>query len=605
MSQSLRSDLRTKFLAVVIPLLSMLLATTPAKSQGTITTFAGNGATMYSGDGGQAIAAALNHPRGLAVDASGVIYIADVDNFRVRRVTSAGVISTVAGTGAFGAAGDGGLATQASFSDIMGLAVDTSGNLYIADSGNRRIRKMTPAGMVTTLAGTGTQGFSGDGGQATAATLNRPTQVIVDPAGNLYFSDSSNQRIRRVGTDGIITTIAGNGIDGFSGDGGFATAASMSFPLGLARDQSGNLYFADGNNNRVRKITPGGIISTVVGDGVGHFGGDGGPAISASLNIPSDVAIDLAGNLYIADSGNNRVRKVDTSGTITTVAGTGTDGFSGDGGPASQAALNFPWAVTTDAAGAVYIADRVNSRIRKIAAAPLPPPAVQDGTAVNGASFMRNFAIAPGAIVTLFGSNFAAGAIGSAGAPYPTVLGETSVTFNGIAAPLFYVSPGQINAQAPFEIPVGAVSIQVKRGAAVSPVGSVNVANVSPGIFIMDFNTSQGAILHANFSLVSSSNPARAGETLLVYGTGLGPLKIPVNSGDKAPSSPLAETLIVPRATVGGLDAPVTFSGLAPGFAGLYQINIVVPNGLQPGNQSIQIVTGGLGSNIATVAVTR
>ncbi len=459
--------------------------------------------------------------------------------------------------------------------------------------------------LMNTVAGDGTSGYSGDGGPATNAHITSPAGLAADSSGNLYIADAVNHRIRKVLTDGTITTIAGNGIDGFSGDGGFATTASMSFPLGLARDQFGNLYFADGNNNRVRKITPGGIISTVVGDGVGHFAGDGGPAISASLNIPSDVAIDFAGNLYIADSGNNRVRKVDTSGAISTVAGTGTDGFSGDGGPASQAALNFPWALTTDASGAVYIADRVNSRVRRISGATLPAPAVQDGTAVNGASFQRNFAIAPGAIVTLFGSNFAASTTSAAGAPYPKVLGETSVTFNGIPAPLFYVSPGQVNAQAPFELPVGSVSIQVTRGAVSSAVGFVSVANVSPGIFILDFNTGQGAILHANFSVVSSSNPARAGETLLVYGTGLGPLKIPVKSGDMAPSSPLAETLIVPRVTVGGLDAPVTFSGLAPGFAGLYQVNIVVPNGLQPGNQSIEFFTGGVSSNIATVAVTR
>jgi uncharacterized protein (TIGR03437 family) len=535
----------------------------------------------------------------LAIDSAGNIYFTDVDNYRVRRVTPGGIISTVAGTGTMGASGDGGMALFATISDAMGVAIDAGGNLYISDSGNRRIRKMTSSGIITTVAGTGVQGFSGDGGPAAAATLNRPTSVIVDPAGNLYFTDSSNQRIRRVGVDGNISTIAGNGLEGFSGDGGSATAASMSFPLGLARDQAGNLYFTDGNNNRVRKITPSGIISTFAGNGAGHFAGDGGPAINASLNIPSDVVFDSVGNMYIADSGNNRVRKVDSSGTITTVAGTGVDGFSGDGGPATAAELSFPWGLTTNAAGTIYIADRVNSRIRTISSAPVAAPLLQGG-AVNGASFVQNFAIAAGSIVTIFGSNLASSSASAVGAPYPTTLGDTSVTFNGISAPLFYVSPGQINAQAPFQLSVGPVSIQVKRGTVMSSAATVNVAAVSPGIFIMDQTTHQGAVLHANYSLVSPTNPARAGETLLIYCTGLGALQVAVRSGD---ASPAANTVAQPTIGFGNQSGAVTYSGLAPGFAGLYQVNVVVPAGLAAGNQNLQITINGISSNVATVAI--
>jgi len=344
----------------------LLLSASPSQSQGIIATIAGNGTTAFSGDGGPATAAALNYPCGLAIDSSGGIYIADTDNARIRRVSPSGIISTVAGNGVPGASGDGGPALSASLSDVQGVALDAAGNLYFGDASNRRVRKVTPAGIISTVAGTGVQGFSGDGGQATNATLNRPTFVLIDPAGNLYIADSSNQRIRRVGLNGTITTIAGNGLAGFSGDGGLATNASLMFPLGMAMDRTGNLYVADANNHRTRRIDLSGVITTVAGNGVEGFSGDLGTATSASLNYPEAVAIDGAGNLFIADSGNNRIRKVDPSGVISTIAGTVLNGFSGDGGPSVEAVLNFPWALATDVAGDVYIADRVNSRIRKI-----------------------------------------------------------------------------------------------------------------------------------------------------------------------------------------------------------------------------------------------
>ncbi len=323
----------------------------------TIATVAGNGATGFSGDGGAATSAALNHPRGLAVDAGGSLYISDTDNYRVRRIAANGIISTFAGTGVTNATGDGGAAVSAAISDATGLAFDRAGNLYIADAGNRRIRKITPGGVISTFAGTGIQGFDGDGGAATSARLNRPTSITFDLAGNMFIADSSNHRIRRVSTSGTITTIAGNGRDAFAGDGGAATNASLSFPLGVAVDGSGNVYIADAGNNRIRRINTSGVISTVAGNGAGRFAGDDGQAATASINIPSDVALDAAGTLYIADSGNNRVRVVSAAGIITTLAGTGVDSFSGDGGPAGAAALNYPWGLTIDSSGTLYIAD--------------------------------------------------------------------------------------------------------------------------------------------------------------------------------------------------------------------------------------------------------
>ena len=589
----------------VAPVTCLFLVAWPAFSQSTIQTFAGNGSQAFGGDGGPAAVAALNHPRGLVVDSNGSVYVADADNLRIRRITPDGVISTVAGNGFQGNSGDGGLAMNASLGSLTGLALDTAGNLFIADAHNMCVRKVTPGGIISTVAGTnGVQGFSGDGGPATSARLNVPAAVMYS-GGNLYIADSSNQRIRRVSANGTITTIAGSSATaGFAGDGGPATSASLAFPLGMAMDSLGNLYFADGDNNRVRRIAPGGVIATVAGDGAGRFAGDAGPATGASLNIPEDLALDGAGNLLIADSGNNRVRKVDSSGIISTVAGTANNGFSGDGGLATQAMLDFPWGVTTSAAGNVYVADRVNNRVRVVAADLTSLPTIADNSTVNGASFAKT-PIAPGAIVAIFGAGLASSSLSAQSAPLPTVLNETSVTFNGIAAPLFFVSSGQINAQAPFDLPAGAAaSIQVKRGSNLSTVRTVSVAIVSPGIFILDQATSAGAVLHSSdFSAVSSSFPARPGEYVVIFCTGLGPVLVPVKSGDSAPSvPPLAGVVYLPTVSIAGLTAYVSYAGLAPGFVGLYQINAQVPSGVPTGSQSVQITTLGIASNIATIA---
>jgi uncharacterized protein YjiK len=335
-------------------------------TSGTITTVAGNGSYGFSGDGGPATNASLSYPTGVAVDAAGNLYIADRNNSRVRRVSTSGTITTFAGTGMFGFSGDGGPATGAMLHNPYGVAVDTAGNLYIADTYNSRVRKVSSSGTITTVAGNGTSGFSGDGGPATSARLRDPQGVAVDAAGNLYIADSSNNRVRKVSASGTITTIAGTGSPGFFGNGLPGTRAFLYGPSGVAVDTAGNLYIADSSNNRVRKVSTSGTITTVAGNGSSGHWGDGGTATNAGLASPWGVAVDAAGNLYIADSDNHRVRKVSMSGTITTIAGTGSYGFSGDGGPATNASLAFPTGVAVDAAGNVYIADSDNHRVRKV-----------------------------------------------------------------------------------------------------------------------------------------------------------------------------------------------------------------------------------------------
>src|SRR6266571_27204 len=331
-------------------------------TEGIISTIAGNGKEGFEGDGGPATSASLNKPRGVAVDPAGNVYIADRGNSRIRKVDTVGLISTIAGNGTSGFSGDGGLATAASF-DAWSLAVDVSGNLYITDARNHRVRKVNTAGIISTVAGDGGDIFGGDGGPATATSV-LPVDIFVDPGGNLYLADAS-YRVRKVNGDGIITTIACNGTSGFTGDGGPATAASC-VPYRVARDSAGNLYVADGSSRRIRKVSAAGIITTVAGRGTGQSSGDGGPATLAELIQPLGVAVDPAGNVYIADEGSNRIRKVDTAGTISTIVGNGKEGFSGDGGPAPSAELTFPVEVAVDPAGNVYIADEGSNRIRKV-----------------------------------------------------------------------------------------------------------------------------------------------------------------------------------------------------------------------------------------------
>ncbi|MGD0497335.1 MAG: putative Ig domain-containing protein, partial [Bryobacteraceae bacterium] len=306
------------------------------------------------------------------------------------------IITTFAGNGTSDYSGDGGPAAAAQLAGPVALALDGSGNVYIAEQGccggqgitpiNHRVRKVSPGGTITTVAGNGSPGYSGDGGPAASAQLYFPYGLAADASGNLYIADSGNYRIRKVSASGVITTVAGNGTSGYSGDGGPATSAQLNFPYGLAADASGNLYIADSNNQRIRKVSASGIITTVAGNGTSGYAGDGGPAISAQLNFPYGLAVDTSGNLYIADSSNQRIRKVSASGVITTVAGNGTYGYSGDGGPATSSQLWGPRGVAVDASGSnLYIADEGSHRVRLVLTGAIGLPVVTTSTLPYGA----------------------------------------------------------------------------------------------------------------------------------------------------------------------------------------------------------------------------
>ncbi len=692
----------------------------------------------------------------MAADTDGNLYIADTNNHRIRKIDPLGTITTVAGDGTAGDGGDEGPATAAQLNAPRGVA---AGSLYIADTDNHRIRKINDDETIATVAGDGTAGYSGDGGPATAAQLDSPSGVAADATGNLYIADTDNHRIRKVDALGIITTVAG---DGTAGDGGPAAAAQLNSPSGVAVDADGNLYIADTGNHRIRKVDALGIITTAAGDGTAGDGGDDGPAAAAQLDSPSGVAADADGNLYIADTNNHRIRKVDALGIITTVAGDGTAGFGGDDGEAAAAQLNAPAGIVVDAAGNLYVADSDNHRIRKVQAllappAPVEPPAQpapavrartfellfvlpqdaapaaqevvlyaedgdadfrlqpaqrwiaaepasgslaegeettitvtvdpaglraagagrQEGThegqlyvrsggrltgrvrvvlqvlppegpavAENGvvnAAVMSAFGergpfgpqllpVAPGSLVAVLGENFTSGGESAAaeGFPLPVSLGGATVRFEGLEAPLFAVGPQRIEAQLPSllaqslppaqaqalkEGGVAAVSVVVETAEGGSYPRTFLTAAHGPGVFtVSGAGTGQAAALLAGSGTLAAprghaagSRPARAGDVLEIYATGLGPVYPPIADGENScgpegvcladgSNMVLRRTAERPRVSIGGVELAeeaVLFSGLAPALAAVNLVVVEVPAGLEPSDAAEAVIAVG------------
>ena len=578
---------------------------------GVISTVAGGGSV---GDGGAAAAAQLNIPRDVAPDGSGNLYIADSRNHRIRKVDAAGVISTVAGDGTEGFGGDSGPAAAAQLRFPRDVAPDGSGNLYIADASNHRIRKVDAAGVISTVAGDRRPGFGGDGGAAVAARLNLPTGVALDGSGNIYIADQHNHRIRKVDAEGVISTVAGDGRQGYSGDGGAAVAAQLNTPSAVALDGSGNLYIADSFNQRIRKVDAAGVITTVAGSGTAGSRGDGGAAVAAQLNAPFAVALDGSGNLYIADTFNNRIRKVDTAGVITTVAGSGTAGFSGDGGAAVAAQLNAPAGMALDGAGNLYIADWGNHRIRRLT--PASTPRISAGGVVLATQTPLVSRISPNAIISVFGHEFAGtqtlNPVIDAAGGIAVNLAATCLEIGGKRAPLFVVTPGQINAQVPHDLAPGEAALAAICGCGTaneqrSAAASATVAAVSPAFFNL-VNNADGrnplvalhgggpALIGAPGLLPGAEfTPAAPGEVVTLYGTGFGPTEPAIAAG-RIPGAAANLTNVVAFA-VGGIAVPaqdVLYTGASPCCAGLYQFTVRLPADVPDGDATVTATVQGV-----------
>lgn len=569
-------------------------------SNGVITTVAGNGIASFSGDNGPATRAQLNQVPAVAVDSAGNLYIADLNN-RIRRVSN-GVISTVAGGGP--SLGDNGPATSGELYNPDGVALDSAGNLYIADNFNSRIRKVSN-GVITTVAGNGVYGFSGDNGPATSAQVYNPFAVAVDSGGILYIADRSNHRIRKV-SNGVITTVAGNGTPGFSGDNGPATSAQLNGPQGITVDSDGNLYIADTDNSRIRKVSNG-VITTVAGNGPPGFSGDNGPATGAQLKNPGCIAVDSAANLYIADTGNSRIRKV-SNGVISTVAGNGAFGFSGDNGPATSARLNSPGGIAVGSGGILYIADTDNYRVRLLTPSGLATAPLSISGVNNAASNLPG-PIAPGEIVVVYGSGLGPSQLTLAhlGADglYDGALASTSVQFDGIRAPLIYTSTSQVATIVPYEVTGASAQVTVTYQGQTSASVTVAVAASAPGLFTLG-STGQGqaAAVNQNGAINTSSTPAAIGSIISLFATGEGQTS-PTGSDGKPATAPLPTPNLPVSVTIGGVTVnDLQYVGGATGeVAGLMQINVQIPSGIQTGPAVPVVVQVGSASSQAGVTI--
>ena len=695
-------------------------------SDGIIHTIAGKtSASTFSGDGGPATSAALFAPYSITTDPAGDIYISDLANYRLRKISTGGIISTIAGEGKVNYAGDGGAAAQAILAQSFSVSLDALNQLYIADSGNNRVRKVSRDGTIATLAGgpsaiatslsapsgvlatsdggvfiadtghsrviklladgtikaiagTGTSGYNGDGIPATSAQLMSPYGMSLDPSGNLYIADYLGARVRKVATNGVISTIAGTGTTGFGSDGVPATTSQILYPVGLAFDSTAGALYIGEFGTGVRKVAPDGTITRLINEFTSLDLGDGGPALNANVRFFSGwLALDGNGNIYLSegapfDSDSNRIRKISKDGTINTIAGTGNAAYSGDSGPAIRAEMYSPLGLAIDNGGNIYFPEQNPNVIRRltpvsplsISTSPrlsagtigsvysatlaasggfppyrwkiadgnnippglsLSPAGVISGTPASGGNFTFTVAvsdaaastasavltiaigsqpaisaivhaasakagsIAPGEIVVIYGDRLGPNALVTASvddAGYvQTQNNGTSVTFNGFAAPIVFASSAVVAAVAPYEISGPDVQVILEYQGQLSAPFSVSTTAATPAIFTANASgTGQAAAVNLDGSLNDPAHPTPIGNSLIFFVTGEGQTS-PAGIDGKPAQVPLPAPLGHVSVTIGGQSAFVQYAGGAPGeVAGLMQVNVVIPSGIQPGN---------------------
>jgi sugar lactone lactonase YvrE len=533
---------------------------------GIIATVAGDGYMHSVGDGGPAALAQLYQPSSLTLDSAGNLFIADSGTERVRQVLRDGTATTLAGTGTPGrGAADGSPAGNVALNTPMGVAMDYSGNVLVADTYNHRVLLVTPARAIRAVAGTGTGGASPDGTLPLVAQLRGPRAVCADRTGNLYIVDTSNHRVLRLPPGGPLQTAAGNGSKGGAGDDGAARFAQLNTPSACATDSAGNLFIADTANHVIRKVNPSGTISTVAGMGAAGTSGDEGAAIAARLDSPRGVVVDDAGDIFIADTGNHRIRQVTPDGLIHSIAGTGAAGFAGDSGPAGAALLNGPQGLFLDGAGDLYFADTGNNRIRRLVPEVVAPAPVIQSTAITvlNAISLREGAVAPGEIAAIFGAGLGpdtpvTGVLDAAGV-LPASLGGVEVRFDGTPAPLFYAQSGQVNATVPVS-----PSAPAMLALATNPDGTPN----------------------------AESAPAPRSTWMTFFATGEG-LTDGLNVAGKPAAAPYPHPLLPIALTIAGVTAEILFAGSAPDMIGVLQINARVPGGfVAPGEAPVELTVG-------------
>jgi uncharacterized protein (TIGR03437 family) len=561
----------------------------------------------------------LGAPTGVTVDPAGNLYFAEQINDVIRMVNSTGNINPFAGCNPPTSAcllaglGNGGPATGASLNPVD-VVSDKLGNIYFTDS-KSLVRKVSTSGILSTVAGNGTATYSGDGVAATSVAVNDPIGMAFDSAGNLYIADTLNNRIRKVSAaTGIISTFAGNGTMGFGGDGAAATTAALANPHSIAFDSAGNLYISDTLNHRIRMVDMNGHINTIAGNGMVGNTGDGGPAINASMTDPWGIAVDSSGNIYFADWLNNSVRKINAAGVISTIAGGGKGGL-GDGGPATIATLFAPEGIALDGSGNLYIADYSNNRIRKVSGVTTggggstTPVITSVGNAESGSTI-----IAPNTWVEINGANLApSGDIRDWGAAdfvnnqLPTSLDGVSVTVNGVAAYVYYISPTQINILTPPEPIQGSVMVQLTTAGVASAPFPVQAQIVSPSLFVFNGGPYVAAEHGVTYGYIGPTTlypglttPAAPGETIMIYGNGFGVTSVNVVAGSETQSGNLPTFPIV---TIGGQPAMVAFAGLV--FPGEYLFNVVVPGGLADGDHAVTMMYGGVQTQAGVLLTTK